>query len=1614
MPSIPGGSVRVLHVDDEPSFGELTATYLERESDQFDVETVASADEGMATLADHRPDCIVSDYDMPGKDGLEFLEAVRETHPDLPFILFTGRGSEQVASDAIAADVTDYLQKGSGSEQYELLANRIRNAVESRRNAQAAARQEELMRLTEFAGDTGGWEFDLETEELVMTDGVRRLVGLPDDVELSLADAKAMYHPDDREDIQRALDRVIETGEPDESTWRLITRDGEEMVVDLVMSPVITNGEVTKVRGSVHDITDRRERRRELERTETLFQHAQDSLFLVDTGEEFTVEQVNPAWEDATGVPADRIEGESPREVFGETGAEMEAMYRECIERCEPLQYDEQVSLDGELTHWETKIAPVVFDDTVEYIAGSTRDVTEQRERQRNLEAERRFIEQALDTLDDIFYVVDTDGSIRRWNEQLPAVTGYDDSELDGMDAVALFPADEHETVIETIEATLTGGATTVQADLQSADGERVPHEFRGQRLTDEDGETTGLVGIGRDLTERRRRQRRFRALVKESNDIVSVVDAEGVYQYQSPSLEHILGYDPEETVGDSAWEYIHPDDKQAVAEAFEEWIKNTGETVVAEYRVRHADGSWRWIESRGNNHVDNSGIEGFVINSRDITERKKGERELEQTRELMSNMEELADVGAWEYDPETDQLVLTDGAYRIYGADPDTDLSLEEAFDSFQPEDRELLIERFNRCLETGNPYELDLRITTGEGRRRWVTARGERVDRADGSVAIRGYIRDITERKTREQQLTELNRATQTLLTAESEQAVADIGVEAASDALSLQASAICLADADDTELVPVAGTGKLASSVDDSDPIPVADSVAGQVYRDGEPVVVDDARQDMDRHDPERALGGQLSLPLGDHGVLLADPGEAVVDSGTVALGELLAGTVTAALDRVDRERTARRRQQQLSLFFEESPLGAVEWDENFRFDRLNDRAEEILGYEEAELRGESWERIVDGDDRRAVGDAVESLLAADGGTHVINRNVRKSGETVTCEWHNRAVTDEDGEVRSIFSKFQDVTDRERRRSELEKYETIVESLTDAVYVLDAAGRFTNVNEEFVDMVGYDRETILGSRPSLIKDDRAVENAEHQLGRLLSSDGPETVRFEVTIHPQEGDPIVCQDHMGVLPYEGDSFDGSVGVLREITDRKERERELQRIKGQYQTLVENFPDGAVFLYDTELRVVRAGGAELSEVGLSSDEVEGSTPRERYPPNVAETLIDHLEDALAGEETVFEQSYQGNQYRIQAVPVRTNGGEITHVMAVSRNVTEQRRREQRLNRERQRYSTLFETLPNPALHASIEDGDPVVETVNQAFLDTFDCEAEAVVGEPLDEYVLPDDRVDETERLERQMRNEDLLRTEVCHETTDGRRSFQLSLRTRDTGSGDPEGYVVFTDITERTEYEQELEAQNERLDEFASIVSHDLRNPLTVVKSRLELARDECESEHLGRAADAVDRSQALIDDLLTLARRKDEVTETEPLALGDLAERSWQTVETTAATLDTDTTQVIQADHSQVQQLFENLYRNAVEHGGPGVTVHVSDLPDGFYVADTGPGIAADDREAVFEAGYSTAETGTGFGLRIVEQVADAHGWEVTATESQQGGARFEVTGVDIVDR
>ncbi|MDS0292842.1 PAS domain-containing protein [Halogeometricum luteum] len=268
--------------------------------------------------------------------------------------------------------------------------------------------------------------------------------------------------------------------------------------------------------------------------------------------------------------------------------------------------------------------------------------------------------------------------------------------------------------------------------------------------------------------------------------------------------------------------------------------------------------------------------------------------------------------------------------------------------------------------------------------------------------------------------------------------------------------------------------------------------------------------------------------------------------------------------------------------------------------------------------------------------------------------------------------------------------------------------------------------------------------------------------------------------------------------------------------------------------------------------------------------------------------------------------------------------------------------------------------------------------------------------------------------------------------ETTEGVVLFELTGRRLTAPDGSLVGLCgVGRDVTDQRRRERQLRQQNERLEEFASVVTHDLRNPLAVSTGFLDLERGENDSANLGRVADALDRMSAIVDDVLRTARDGLVVEEPEPVSLAAVARAAWATVETDAATLTVETDRTVLADEDYLRRLFENLFRNCMDHGSAGgptrsddagtesVTVTVGALPDGFFVADDGPGVAEGVRGTLFDSGVSTAAGGTGFGLHIVRSLAAAHGWEVSLADGGAGtdvdagapGARFEFRNVSV---
>jgi PAS domain S-box-containing protein len=490
-------------------------------------------------------------------------------------------------------------------------------------------------------------------------------------------------------------------------------------------------------------------------------------------------------------------------------------------------------------------------------------------------------------------------------------------------------------------------------------------------------------------------------------------------------------------------------------------------------------------------------------------------------------------------------------------------------------------------------------------------------------------------------------------------------------------------------------------------------------------------------------------------------------------------------------------------------------------------------------------------------------------------------------------------------------------------------------------------------------------------------------------------------------------------------EQYDLLANRIENAVDATRSRRLLTERTRRLETLISNLP-GIVYRCRNESGwPMEAVAGEVERLtGYTDEQLERgdvSWGEDVLHPEDREAMWDAVQEGLVADDA-FEVTYRivtadGTtkwMWERGRVVMSANGTDVLEgfITDITDRVERERELERRTDELEAKYRHLFEEAPIMAVVTRVEDGRPVVDDCNRQFVETLGYDRDDVVDAELASFYTPKSRRELLEGGYDRALSGEFMRENRQLLTADGSviETLLHAVPRHDAHDEIVGTLALYVDVAER----KALERQKERLEEFASIVSHDLRNPLNIAQSRTHLAREDCDTEHLGHVSRAHDRMASLIDDLLTLARSGESVGELESVALAALAERCWANVPTADATLVVETERAIRADRSRLRQLLQNLFSNSVEHGDADVTVTVGALDDGFYVADDGPGIPESMRETVFEAGYSTAEDGTGFGLRIVERVIDAHGWSVGVTESEGGGALFEVRGVEFVDR
>jgi len=458
-----------------------------------------------------------------------------------------------------------------------------------------------------------------------------------------------------------------------------------------------------------------------------------------------------------------------------------------------------------------------------------------------------------------------------------------------------------------------------------------------------------------------------------------------------------------------------------------------------------------------------------------------------------------------------------------------------------------------------------------------------------------------------------------------------------------------------------------------------------------------------------------------------------------------------------------------------------------------------------------------------------------------------------------------------------------DRVEREDELRTYETVLESVQNMVYVLDADGRFSLVTDPFVDWVGYDREDVVGADPSLVLDDADIERFQTKIEELRHSN-TESVTVETTLLAADGTELPAEVEVSLYPTEG-SFAGTIGVVRDRTELREARRELET-------------------------------------------------------------------------------------------------------------------------QRDRFSYLFDTLPDAVVEVVFEDDVPVVTATNDAFEEVFGYETERVVGESINEFLLPEQDRDEGRAIDDRIAEMEEWSGEVRRETADGLRYFLFRGVPYRDADGTQRGFGIYTDITDRKHRERRLQV-------LSRVLRHNLRNDLTVILGYAELLETEVDRDHLEDAAAALREKATDVAALSERARTVQRVLDVDgpperTVRLKTYVEHTVEAVDPPAeATVEVDVPALlrVRADE-RLDVALANLIENALDHAGDHPHVRVTAKADGddlvIRVADDGPGIP--DAEWDIVAGpdeITQLSHGSGLGLWTVKWVTESYGGRMSRRDSDVGG-------------
>lgn len=787
-----------------------------------------------------------------------------------------------------------------------------------------------------------------------------------------------------------------------------------------------------------HKLADEKLRESE-ERFRSLVQNASDLIAILDV--DANARYLSPAFEKVQGYkPEERLGKNAFEDAHPDDSEEALALFTELVKDPEsnPTIEFRLRHRDGSWRHIEANGTNLLADPAVGGIVINARDVTERKRAVEELRtAEERF-RSAFENASTGVALLDLDNRYRRVNRALCRLLGYSEEELLSKKSFELTHSDDLAVSRRRTEALLAGEAEVMSLEKRYVckDGHIVWTISDVSLVLDSESDPDHFIAQYQDITERKRAEEalreseeRYRTLVQYGSDIISVLELDGTIRYESPAAKRILGYKPEDMVGTNSFDYLHPDDFGRVLETLLDGIETNRPTATEELRFRHANGSWVHLEVIGVNLLNDPTLQGIIVNSHDITERKYAEEALQRSEAGLAQAQRIAHLGNWAWNVKTGEVFWSNETFRIYGYEPQEFVpNFDRLIDMIHPEDRALFREKTDAALYRGRPYDFEHRLVRPDGEVRVVHCQAEVIfDEKNEPWRMVGPVHDITERKQSESALRESEARFRTVVQSLGE--------------------GLLITDARDVVLYMNSRMTELTGFTEE-------DMIGQPAYEllsppEQWPLVL---RRNEDRMG-NVAERYEVQLNRKNGGAFWA---EATATPYRDASGEIV-GTLGAIVDITERRRTAEalaESEERFRQLFEQSVDAMFVHDERGRLVDCNSQACHLLGYTREELLDlYVWDlscNMLTEEERAAQqrdsGTLWQRALAGEPGTFAAGHeemNRRKDGTTFPVEVRVGSV--DYGGRKMILASVRDITERKTFEEQL-TYQALHDSLTD----------------------------------------------------------------------------------------------------------------------------------------------------------------------------------------------------------------------------------------------------------------------------------------------------------------------------------------------------------------------------------------------------------------------------------------------------------------------------------------------------------------------------------------------------------------------------------------